>query len=100
AIAAANLAKGDILVRTIGAGLCGKMAVVGARVEGDWTTIEVDPEDGQGAASRPANPLFFAPDRRTLRPEVRAYRIRVRKDETIGHIRALEPGPHHPDPPH
>jgi hypothetical protein len=86
----ASLAKGDILVRAIGAGVCGKMAIVGAEVEGQWTIIEVDPEDGQGAASRPADPLFFAPDGRSLRPEARAFRIRVRKDETIGHIRELE----------
>jgi len=97
-VASAGLAKGDVLVRTVGAGVCGKMAVVGARVEGQWTTIEADPEDGQGAASRPANPLFFAPDGRTLRPEVRAYRIRVRKDETIGHVRELERDLDHLEP--
>src|SRR3569623_1677574 len=85
-----ELAKGDVLVRTVGAGTCGKMAVVGAKVEGKWTTIEVDPEDGEGAASRPTNPLFFAPDGKTLLPQARAYRIRVNKDDTIGHIRELE----------
>ena len=85
-----ELAKGDVLVRTVGAGTCGKMAVVGAKVEGQWTTIEVDPEDGEGAASRPTNPLFFAPDGKTLLPQARAYRIRVNKDDTIGHIRELE----------
>jgi len=97
-VAPATLAKGDILVRTVGAGVCGKMAVVGARVEGQWTTIEADAEDGQGAASRPANPLFFAPDGRALRPEVHAYRIRVRKDETIGHVRELERDLDHLEP--
>jgi len=85
-----DLAKGDVLVRAVGAGTCGKMAVVGTKVEGKWTTIEVDPEDGEGAASRPTNPLFFAADGKTLLPQARAYRIRVKKDETIGHIRELE----------
>jgi hypothetical protein len=98
AVPPATLAKGDILVRTTGAGTCGKMAVVGARVEGQWTTIEVDPDDGQGAASLPANPLYFTNDGKGLRPEVRAFRIRVRKDETIGHIRELERDLDHLEP--
>ena len=88
-VAPADLAQGDVLVRTTGAGTCGKMAVVGAKVEGKWTTIEVDPDDGE-AASHPANPLFFAADAKALLPPVHAYRIRVKKDDTIGHIRELE----------
>ena len=90
AVAATALAKGDILVRTVGAGVCGKMAVLGGKVEGQWLTIEVNPEDGQSASSQPANPLYFAADGHTLLAPVRAFRIRVRKDETIGHIRELE----------
>lgn len=89
-VAPQDLAKGDVLVRAIGAGTCGKMAVVGAKVEGQWTTIEVDPEDGEGTASRPTNPLFFAADGKTLLPQAHAYRIRVKKDDTIGHVRELE----------
>ena len=89
-VAPEELAKGDVLVRTVGAGTCGKMAVVGAKVEGKWTIIEVDAEDGEGAASHPTNPLFFAADGKTLVPQARAYRIRVKKDDTIGHIRELE----------
>lgn len=89
-VAPAELAQGDVLVRTIGAGTCGKMAVVGTKVEGKWTTIEVDPEDGEGAASRPTNPLFFAADGKTLLSQAHAYRIRVKKDDTIGHVRELE----------
>ena len=83
------LSQGDALVRTVGAGTCGKMAIVGAKVEGKWTTIEVDPDDGE-AASHPTNPLFFAADGKALLPQVHAYRIRVKKDDTIGHIRELE----------
>jgi|GEM_PF-1869992 len=90
AVAATALAKGDILVRTVGAGVCGKMVVLGGKVEGQWLTIEVDPEDGHSASSRAGNPLFFAADGHTLLAPVRAYRIRVRKDETIGHVRELE----------
>jgi len=89
-VAPEDLARGDVLVRTVGAGTCGKMAVVGAKVEGKWTIIEVDAEDGEGAASHPTNPLFFAADGKTLVPQARAYRIRVKKDDTIGHIRELE----------
>jgi hypothetical protein len=90
AIAPSDLAKGDILVRTRGAdvGVCGKMAVLGGQVGDQWITIEVDPEN-QGPSTRPASPLFFAADGETLLPDTRAFRIRVRNEETIGHIREL-----------
>jgi hypothetical protein len=88
-VAPDSLAKGDILVRTVGAGTCGKMAVIGGKVDGQWTTIEVDPEDGDTPSSQPSNPLFFAADGKTLLPQARAYRIRVKKDDTIGHVREL-----------
>ncbi|MES1165486.1 MAG: hypothetical protein ABUR63_07010, partial [Verrucomicrobiota bacterium] len=90
AVAPAEIAKGDILVRGRGAGVgvCGKMAVVGGEVDAQWVTIEVGP-DGRGPSMRPASPLFFAGDGRTLLPQARAFRIRVKKDETIGHLREL-----------
>jgi hypothetical protein len=92
AVPASEIAKGDILVRARGAGVCGKMAVIGGRVAGQeeapWITIEVGP-DGKGASTRPASPLFFGPDGQTLLPQARAFRIRVKKDDTIGHIREL-----------
>lgn len=89
-VAATALAKGDILVRTRGqdVGVCGKMALLGAQVDGQWITMEVGP-DGRGPSTRPASPLFFAADGVTLLPQTRAFRIRVKKDETIGHIREL-----------
>jgi hypothetical protein len=90
AVGAGDLAKGDILVRTRGpgVGVCGKMGVVGGQVEEQWVTIEVDP-DNRGPSTRPASPLFFAADGKTLLPQTRAFRIRVRNEETIGHIREL-----------
>ena len=85
-----DLAKGDVLVRTRGpgAGVCGKMAVVGAKAADQWTTIEVDAE-GRGPSSRPASPLFFAPDGLTVLPQTRIFRARVKKEDTIGHLREL-----------
>jgi len=89
AVAPTALAKGDILVRARGAaGVCGKMAVVGGEVAGQWVTIEVGP-DGKGPSTRPASPLFFATDGQTLLPNTHVFRIRVKKDDTIGHIREL-----------
>ena len=89
-VAPNGLEKGDVLVRAVGAGTCGKMAVIAGKVEGRWTTLEVDPEDGATPSSQPSNPLFFGSDGKTLVPQARAYRIRVKKDETVGHIRELE----------
>lgn len=87
-VPAAEVAKGDLLVRVRGAGVCGKMGVIGGEVEGQWVTIEVDP-DGRGPSMRPGSPLFFAADGRTLLPDVHAFRIRVKKEETLGHLREL-----------
>jgi hypothetical protein len=75
-------------VRARGAGVCGKMAVIGGRVDDQWITIEVGP-DGRGPSTRPASPLFFSTDGKSLLPEARAFRIRVKKDDTIGHVREL-----------
>jgi hypothetical protein len=85
AVAPAAVKQGDILVRTQGAGVCGKMAILGGQVNGQWMTLEAD---GEGTATRAGNPLFFQ-EGKTLRPEVKAYRIRVKKDETLGHVREL-----------
>lgn len=87
-VPATGLEKGDLLVRVRGAGVCGKMGVIGGEVEGRWVTIEVDP-DGRGPSMRPGSPLFFAGDGHTLLPEVHAFRIRVKKEETLGHLREL-----------
>ena len=88
AVAPADLRAGDVLVRTRGAGACGKMAIVaGLSDEAKWVTIEPDDTpDGQG--TKEGNPLFF--DGKQLRPEVSAYRIDVKKDSTLGHVRELD----------
>jgi len=86
-VAAADLRPGDILVRASGAGACGKMAVVAGVLHDKPMTIE--PGEGEEQATREANPVFFL-DGKTLRPEVAAYRIRVKKDDTLGHARELD----------
>jgi hypothetical protein len=83
-VASSDLKQGDILVRAVGAGACGKMAIVAGQISGQWMTVEAD---GDTTAPRSGNPLFF--DGQALRPEARAYRIRVKKDETRGHVREL-----------
>jgi hypothetical protein len=97
AVTAAELAKGDILVRphaeAVGSA-CGKMAVLAVLQEnsgssgGKWGTLEID-DEGRGAALRVGSPLFFAADGKTPLPGVRLYRIRVKKEDTIGHLREL-----------
>jgi hypothetical protein len=97
AVTAAELAKGDILIRphaeAVGSA-CGKMAVLAALREnsgssdGRWGTLEID-DEGRGAALRAGSPLFFAADGKTPLPGVRLYRIRVKKEDTIGHLREL-----------
>jgi tetratricopeptide (TPR) repeat protein len=84
AVARGDLKQGDILVRAAGAGACGKMAMVVGQISGRWMTMEAD---GDGSATRSANPLFFDGD--SLRAEVGAYRVKVKKDETLGHVREL-----------
>ncbi|HVR64713.1 MAG TPA: hypothetical protein VMU50_22590 [Polyangia bacterium] len=86
AVARDDLLQGDILVRAGGggAGTCGKMAIVVGQIGGRWMTLEAD---GEGSATRSASAVFF--DGAALRADVGAYRIRVKKDETLGHVREL-----------
>jgi hypothetical protein len=86
-VASADLKPGDVLVRASGAGACGKMAVVAGVMHDKVMTVEAGEGDDQ--ATREANPVFFA-DGKTLRPEVSAYRVRVKKDDTLGHARELD----------
>jgi tetratricopeptide (TPR) repeat protein len=85
AVTSGELKPGDLVVRTTGAGACGKMAMVAGILHDQWMTLEAD---GDKSATRAANPMFF--DGKALRPEARAYRIRVKKDDTLGHVRELE----------
>jgi len=86
AVAPADLKKGDLLVRTQGAGACGKMTMIAGTLDDGWVTVE--PGDGETPATRPNDPIFF--DGKALRPEVAAYRMRVKKDSSLGHVRELE----------
>ncbi len=87
AVGRGDLKQGDILVRAAGegAGACGKMAIVVGQIGGRWMTLEAEGEGAGG--TRSANAVFFDGD--SLRADVGAYRIRVKKDETLGHVREL-----------
>ena len=88
-VEATDLKQGDILVRPTGAGACGKMAIIVGQVGGEWMTLEAE---AQGNATRSNNPLYFVGrdgGGKSLRPEVQAFRIRVKKDNTLGHVREL-----------
>jgi hypothetical protein len=86
AVPAGDLKKGDLLVRTRGAGPCGKMTMIAGALDDGWVTVEAG--EGDTPATRPNDPVFF--DGKALRPEVAAYRIRVKKDSSLGHVRELE----------
>jgi tetratricopeptide (TPR) repeat protein len=86
AVAPGDLKKGDLLIRTRGAGPCGKMTMIAGTLDDGWVTVATG--DGDTPAMRPNDPVFF--DGRSLRPEVAAYRVRVKKDSSLGHVRELE----------
>jgi tetratricopeptide (TPR) repeat protein len=86
AVPAGDLKKGDLLVRTRGAGACGKMTVIVGTVDDGFVTVEAGADDKP--ATRANDPVFF--DGKALRPEVAAYRIRVKKDSSLGHVREIE----------
>jgi len=86
AVAPADLKKGDLLVRTRGAGACGKMTMIDSTSDDGWVTVEPGP--GDAPATHTNDPLFF--DGKALRPEAAAYRIRVKKDSSLGHVREIE----------
>jgi hypothetical protein len=85
-VAPAALKSGDILVRAVDAGACGKMAVLAGKLEDRWMVEDAREADG---ATRVSDDAFFV-DGKTLRPEVAAYRINVKSDSTFGHVRELE----------
>jgi tetratricopeptide (TPR) repeat protein len=88
AVAPGDLKTGDVLVRVRGAGACGKMALLAGRADDQqWVTIEDGEKEPQ--ATRTGNPTFFV-DGKSLRPEAAAFRIRVKKDTTLGHVRELD----------
>jgi tetratricopeptide (TPR) repeat protein len=82
------LKSGDVLVRGAdsGAGTCGKMAVLAGKLEDRWMVEDARASDG---ATRVSDDAYFV-DGKALRPEVAAYRINVKSDSTLGHVRELE----------
>ncbi len=60
--------------------------MIAGTLDDGWVTVE--PGKGDAPATRPNDPVFF--DGKALRPEVAAYRIRVKKDSSLGHVRELE----------
>ncbi|HEY5091105.1 MAG TPA: hypothetical protein VIK30_14095 [Polyangia bacterium] len=93
AVRRGDLQTGDIVVRATGAGACGKMTVVAGTLHDEWVTVEAAPGEGQatraeGQATRSSDPIFF--DGKSLRADAFAYRIRVKKDSSLGHVRELE----------
>ena len=86
-VSPAEMKQGDILVRTNGAGACGKMAILGGQVGGQWMTLEAGEDDG--SAMRTGNPMFFVDAGKSLRSDVAVFRIQVKKDETLGHVREV-----------
>jgi tetratricopeptide (TPR) repeat protein len=85
-VAPGDLKPGDLVVRVAGAGACGRMAVLAGKLEERWMLQDAREADG---ATRSSDDAFFA-DGKTLRPEAAAYRINVKSDSSLGHVRELE----------
>src|SRR5262245_30689403 len=96
----ADVAAGDVVVRVKGAGACGKMAVVAGRSDDAWVVLDTTSKDapppplpppGAPVAAPPAlpssAPVFF--DGARARPETTVYRIAVKQDSSLGHVRSL-----------
>jgi tetratricopeptide (TPR) repeat protein len=86
AVAPNDIKPGDILVRARDAAPCGKMTVIAGTLEDKWVTIAAG--DGPDPLTTSGDPTYF--DGKALRPDVGAYRIRVKKDATLSHVRELE----------
>jgi len=84
-VPAGDLQSGDILVRIKGAGACGKMAVIAGRSDEQWVILETEADAKAGGG--PGGASFF--DGAKLRPEVAAYRVSIKRDSSMGHVRGL-----------
>jgi hypothetical protein len=95
-----DISPGDVVVRVKGAGACGKMAIVAGRSEDQWVVLDSEtknapPPEAPTTGKPPAAPaplpssasVFF--DGARLRPEATVYRMAVKKDSTLGHVREL-----------
>jgi hypothetical protein len=90
AVAEGDLKAGDLVVRVRGAGACGKMAVIAGHSDDGWVTIQPQgqPQGDDNPATPSADAIFF--DGKTLRPETAAYRLAVKKDSSLGHVREID----------
>ena len=102
-VAPQDIKAGDIVVRVAGAGACGKMAIVAGRSDDQWIVLDSESKNARPPEAPPAllpgappapppampstAPIFF--DGPRLRPEAAAYRIEVKKDSSLGHVREL-----------
>jgi tetratricopeptide (TPR) repeat protein len=84
-VAPGDLEPGDVVVRAAGVGACGRMAVLAGKLEERWMLQDERAADG---ATRTSDEDFFA-DGKALRPEAAAYRINVKSDSSLGHVREL-----------
>jgi hypothetical protein len=84
-VASADLEAGDVVVRAQGAGACGKMGVLAGKLEDRWVVQDAADKEEEARTSGEA---FFL-DGAHLRPEVTAYRVRVKSDSSQGHVREL-----------
>ena len=94
-----DVAAGDIVVRIKGAGACGKMAIVAGKSEDQWVVLDTETKDapppeapttGKQVAPPPlpsTASVFF--DGARVRPETSVYRLAVKKDSSLGHVREL-----------
>jgi hypothetical protein len=103
-----DVAAGDIVVRVKGAGACGKMAIVAGRSDDAWIVLDTESKEAPppnvptidkttgkvtGKPDAPPAPLpstasvFF--DGARVRPETAVYRLAVKKDSSLGHVREL-----------
>ena len=85
AVPAGDLQTGDILVRIKGGGACGKMSIIAGRSDEQWVILETEADAKAGGG--PGGASFF--DGAKLRPEVLAYRVGVKRDSSMGHVRGI-----------
>ena len=97
-----DVATGDIVVRITGAGACGKMAIVAGHSDDGWVVLDTESKDAPPPSAPSATTtgkpgpvptlpstasVFFDGER--VRPETSVYRVAVKKDSSLGHVREL-----------
>jgi len=97
-----DVAVGDIVVRITGAGACGKMAIVAGHSDDGWVVLDTESKDAPPPSAPSATTtgkpgpvptlpstasVFF--DGQRVRPETSVYRVAVKKDSSLGHVREL-----------